>query len=200
MSRTLPVRPNLEHLKNQARSRLSELQRHDPSAQLSDALHATAREYGFSSWPVLKEHVESMPAGLDESPFAGVWRADLDNSPEPVLRLCDAAALEFAIDGDRVTLSDTVQEQSGAETRHTHTLRVGGPPQQVEHGYVMAAAWQGDRVLTVSVARDGAHVMHVSYAVSGDGRTLTLTAAAAAHAGYPAVEQTIRFNRAADPR
>jgi hypothetical protein len=194
MSRKLPARPNLEHLKNQARSRLFELQRHDPAAQLSDALHATAREYGFSSWPMLKEHVGSIRAADGESPFAGLWKANLD-SPEPLLRLCDAATLQFVVEADRVTLSDTVLERSGDEARHSYTLRVGGEPQQVDHGYVMAANWHGSRVLEVAVARDGVQVMRVTYAVSDDGRTLTLSAVAAAHAGYPAVEQTTHFDR-----
>lgn len=194
MSRQLPDRPNLEHLKNQARSRLSELQRQDP-ARLSDALHATAREYGFSSWPVLKAHVESVQTAVRQSPLAGVWRANVENSPEPSLRLCDAATLEFTVEADQVTLSDTVWEPSGAETRHSYTLRVGGPPQRVDHGYVMAARWRGSRALDVSVAQNGQHLMRVTYAVSDDGRTLTLSAAAAAHAGYPAVEQTTLFDR-----
>jgi hypothetical protein len=37
--------------------------------------------------------------------------------------------------------------------------------------------------------------MRVTYTVSDDGRRLTLSAVAAAHAGYPAVEQTTRFDR-----
>jgi hypothetical protein len=198
MSRRLPARPNLEHLKKQARSRLPALQRHDASAQLADALHATAREYGFSSWPALKQLVESVRPGSGQSPLAGVWRINPDESPEPLLRLCDAVSLELAVGGDRVTLSEVMREQSGAETRRSYTLRIGGPPQQVEHGYRMTARLEADRVLTVSVGRNDEHLMHVTYAVSDDGRTLTLTAAAAAHAGYPSVEQIIRFDRAAD--
>ena len=71
----LPARPNLEHLKNQARSLLREHRAFnpalDPSAaqrfnaygivspqpKLSDALHVIAREYGFDTWPALKLHV-----------------------------------------------------------------------------------------------------------------------------------------------
>jgi hypothetical protein len=60
MSRSLPVRPNLEHLKNQAKDRLCALQHWTPSATLSDALHAVAQEYGFKTWPELKERVESV--------------------------------------------------------------------------------------------------------------------------------------------
>lgn len=49
MSRQLPPRRNLEYLNKQAKELLQELRLHDPSAQLSDAQHAVAREYGFAS-------------------------------------------------------------------------------------------------------------------------------------------------------
>ncbi len=70
--RELPLRPNLEHLKHQARTLLREAQASDAGAQarfapsnvtaapkLADALHVIAREYGFDSWPALKLHVET---------------------------------------------------------------------------------------------------------------------------------------------
>ena len=50
----LPVQPNLEHLKNQAKDLHAKLLQDDPAAQLADAQHALAREYGFASWPKLK--------------------------------------------------------------------------------------------------------------------------------------------------
>lgn len=70
--RELPARPNLEHLKNQARTLLRESLASDPSAtarftavgvtsstpKLADALHVIAREYGFDTWPALKLHIE----------------------------------------------------------------------------------------------------------------------------------------------
>jgi hypothetical protein len=46
MSRQLPPRPNLEYLRKEAKDLLEVLQRQDPSAQLADAQHALAREYG----------------------------------------------------------------------------------------------------------------------------------------------------------
>jgi len=61
MSRDLPAYPNLDHLRKQAKERLRELQRRNPDAKLADAQHATAREYGFASWPKLRSHVESLP-------------------------------------------------------------------------------------------------------------------------------------------
>ncbi len=72
MSRDLPARPSLEHLKHQARQLLRALKRGDPAAlvrcravgtaadvgaKLADALHVIAREYGFPSWPGLTEHL-----------------------------------------------------------------------------------------------------------------------------------------------
>jgi hypothetical protein len=62
MSLTLPPRPNLEHLKGQARQRLRDMQATAPEAQLADAQHALARDYGFASWPKLKAHVEALAA------------------------------------------------------------------------------------------------------------------------------------------
>ena len=61
MSRDLPSRPDLEHLKKQAKALLRELRQRDANASLADALHALARDYGFASWPKLKAHVETAP-------------------------------------------------------------------------------------------------------------------------------------------
>ena len=60
MSRELPAKPNLEHLKNQAKELLHDLQQQDRTAKLAGAQHRLAREYGFTSWKKLKEHVESV--------------------------------------------------------------------------------------------------------------------------------------------
>ena len=59
MPRDLPDRPDLEHLKKQAKALLRELRQRDANASLADALHALARDYGFASWPKLKAQVES---------------------------------------------------------------------------------------------------------------------------------------------
>jgi hypothetical protein len=57
MSRELPERPSLDHLRKQAKVLLRELRVRDPRAKLSTAQHALAREYGFASWRDLKSHV-----------------------------------------------------------------------------------------------------------------------------------------------
>jgi hypothetical protein len=68
MSRELPAKPNLEHLRKQAKELLHLAQLGDATAvgkfrsgspKLADAQHVIAREYGFESWPALKHHVES---------------------------------------------------------------------------------------------------------------------------------------------
>ena len=65
MSRDLPPRPNLDHLRNQAKTALRAMREHQADATLSDAQHAVAREYGFASWPKLKAHLEALPEGAD---------------------------------------------------------------------------------------------------------------------------------------
>lgn len=53
--RSLPDRPNLRHLKDQAK----DLLKAGTAASLADAQFQIARLYGFASWPKLKAHVES---------------------------------------------------------------------------------------------------------------------------------------------
>lgn len=84
MSKSLPARPNLEHLKRQAKDLLKSQQsgeavalrrfeEHHPrtsrsataTRSLSDAQLVIAREYGFASWAKLKQHVESIRPGPD---------------------------------------------------------------------------------------------------------------------------------------
>lgn len=81
MSRILPARPNLEHLKVQAKALLRALEEGSSDAverhraftskqlsappRLADAQFVIAREYGFESWPKLKAHVEAVTRGVD---------------------------------------------------------------------------------------------------------------------------------------
>ena len=68
MSRDLPARPSLEFLKKEAKNHLDQLRTSDPSAQLADAQHTLARDYGFASWPKLQARVvlyEQFSAALD---------------------------------------------------------------------------------------------------------------------------------------
>jgi ankyrin repeat protein len=53
--RPLPDRPNLRHLKDQAK----DLLKTGAAASITDAQFQVARLYGFASWPKLKAHVDS---------------------------------------------------------------------------------------------------------------------------------------------
>jgi ankyrin repeat protein len=55
----LPDRPNLTWLRKQAKTRLTELRRRTPDATLAEAQFEIAKQYGFSSWRALKEHLDS---------------------------------------------------------------------------------------------------------------------------------------------
>jgi ankyrin repeat protein len=56
----LPDKPNLEWLRTQAKTRLAELRRANPSATLAEAQFQIAKQYGFSSWRALKAHVDGL--------------------------------------------------------------------------------------------------------------------------------------------
>jgi hypothetical protein len=82
-SQSLPDRPNLQHLKNQAR----DLLRAGSAASLADAQFQVARMYGFASWPKLKAYVESLgeigelKSAIDRNDFDQV-RAMMTRNPE----------------------------------------------------------------------------------------------------------------------
>jgi tetratricopeptide (TPR) repeat protein len=57
--RPLPERPNLEHLKKEAKQRLKVMRLGDPEATLAAAQLATARLYGFASWRRLVAYVKA---------------------------------------------------------------------------------------------------------------------------------------------
>lgn len=85
MSRDLPEKPNLEHLKKQAKDLLRVLQRGDGAAEspkLADAQHQIACEYGFANWAKLKEHVEAVARLLApaEELSAAVCASDADRT------------------------------------------------------------------------------------------------------------------------
>src|SRR5882672_8359325 len=116
MSKSLPARPNLEQLKQQSKDLLQSHRSADPGAiqrfqeshpkwssaavselcaaklSLSDAQLVIAREYGFASWPKLKQHVEAIlvetenPIELLKKAFhandATLFRKLLERSPE----------------------------------------------------------------------------------------------------------------------
>jgi uncharacterized protein (TIGR03067 family) len=112
-------RPNLDHLRRQAKALLSGLARSDPDAvatiqqhlpaaqgmsidqvlganfRLADAQSAIARQTGFASWPQLSRHVEQLRALEGTWEFASLV-VDGQTMPEQALR-----SSRLFIDGDR---------------------------------------------------------------------------------------------------
>src|SRR5439155_24320431 len=117
--KNLPARPNLDHLRRQAKALLAALESREPEAvstilkhlpaakgmkpqqvlatrfRLADAQSAIARKSGFASWPHLARHVEQLRA------LEGTWtfaRLEIDGSVIPAAAL---QASRILIDGDR---------------------------------------------------------------------------------------------------
>jgi uncharacterized protein (TIGR03067 family) len=91
----LPARPNLEHLRGQAKQMLASMKRRDARARLADAQLALARRHGFASWPALTRHVEQLRA------LEGDWRfasLEIEGTAVPPGALAQSRIL---IDGDR---------------------------------------------------------------------------------------------------
>ncbi len=106
MSRKLPDRPSLDHLRKQAKDRLPELQLTQPSARLADAQHLIAREYGFTGWPALKEAVDARLRSAD--PFVALVAAVQAGSPA---RAREALAAHPSL---RTRLNEGVRAHFGA--------------------------------------------------------------------------------------
>lgn len=175
MSRTLPPRPNLEHLKHQARKAY-------PDVQLSDALHAIAKEYGFATWPKLKEHVESLGGGPEA--FGGRWVADRHT-------------LTFTFEGDEVMIEVRSLDEKNFETRGRQRLVANGEPHFPEHGlgFSTTTSWRDARTLEVIARSPEQEVGRVVYEVSADGSTLTIRPAGVPHDGYEPTNKTVVFRR-----
>jgi hypothetical protein len=177
MSR-LPEHANLEHLKKQAKALLPELQRQNPNAKVADALHAVARQNGFSTWPQLKEHVGdgSPDETAAENPFAGVWRANIEQSKRHPAYPFESATVNIAVSGAVYTISQQVIEPSGQPVRSTSVIHVDGEEQPPEgSGLSVVAKRIASRVIEVTATKDGLVVGRGSYEVSRDGTSLTVS-------------------------
>lgn len=203
----LPDRPNLEHLKKQAKALHRRLQEQDPTCTLADAQHALAREYGVASWPKLKAHVESLLAATARrekqtaanrpamlaSPFAGRWVSDLSRSTRHPLQDFEVAHLHIEITGDIVQLTDVIVDRSGREEQHVNTLEANGQEHPLRYaGYAVTARWRGSHALEAVVKKDGRREAQSVYEVSEDGQTLTI------HGEAESGSQVIVFNRVSE--
>lgn len=149
MDKSLPARPNLDHLRRQAKSLLASLaagdadavatfREHLPSAKkmsaagvreagfrLADAQSAIARKNGFAGWPQLARHVEQLRA------MEGTWlfeRLEIDGSAVPGEGL---AASRLLIDGDRFRT-----ESPEATYEGVFNIDVEAEPHQIDIEFV----------------------------------------------------------------
>jgi hypothetical protein len=180
MSRQLPPRPNLEYLRKEAKDLLEVLQRQDPSAQLADAQHALAREYGVASWPALKTSVDERLAAFAQGAqlFAGAWKADLARSQRHPANQFQSATIVFEVDGQDLRMSDVCVDETGREEQHVNTIRADGRERAAEprRGYSVRANWRDPLTLEAVGFKDGQVIGGATYALSPDGETLTVVA------------------------
>jgi hypothetical protein len=175
VSRTLPFRPNLEHLKKQAKALLDDLRVTQADAKLADAQYQLAREYGFASWPALHAHVEAVARETAVHPLAGTWHWRAAASAEPAEPFRQVT-LRVDVNDDVVTIRDEMVDASGQELRNENVLRVDGEEHAQPHGYGVTARWVGTHALEAVGTKDGRIEGRVTYQVSPDGSTLTLWA------------------------
>ncbi|MEQ7126797.1 ankyrin repeat domain-containing protein [Actinopolymorpha sp. B11F2] len=119
--RTLPPRPDLRRLRDEAKKR----RRDGEFAQLAEAQLAVAREHGFASWPRLKTYVETRALDLDQraamlvrsacSSDIRTARTLLDAEPELARHDLAAACVTGEVDEVRRRLD----RDPGAATRRT---------------------------------------------------------------------------------
>ena len=96
MSKKLPARPNLDHLRRQAKALLAKQKGASAKTmRLADAQLIIATETGFANWPALSRHVQHLRA------LEGRWRfasLEIDGQAMPAAAFGESALL---IDGDR---------------------------------------------------------------------------------------------------
>jgi hypothetical protein len=157
------------------------MQQQSPDAQLADAQHAIAREYGFASWPKLKAHVESLPVPESRgvtptSPFAGTWLANVSKSRQHPLNPFRSATLYVDVAGDTLTITDDVVDGDGRTERRTNTLVADGNAHRSEggSGYSLTASWRGPHVLETVGMKDGAVIGRGTYEVAANGQSMII--------------------------
>ena len=78
MSRELPEKPTLEHLRKEAKRLLRTM----PARKLADAQHRLANDYGFATWAKLKSHVLTLGLSPAEALKAAVCDSDAQRVQE----------------------------------------------------------------------------------------------------------------------
>jgi hypothetical protein len=170
--RNLPVRPNLEYLRNEAKELLEQLRRTNASAQLADAQFALARDYGHDSWPKLKAHVEQL-ATRTQHVIAGGWVANVAHSRRHPANPFRGARMHFTVNGNSIDIVDEFVDESGKTTRGRNHVEADGLERDSGNGYRIAVSWIANGFQAVTT-KDKKVVGRTTYAVSPDRRILTI--------------------------
>ena len=149
MKKSLPARPNLDHLRTQAKRLLTELQQGDHEAartviehlpaakrltpaqarragfRLADAQSAIARKSGFAAWPALARHVEQLRA------LEGEWQFEVLEVEGTRLPQTMLGASRMLIDGDRFRM-----ESPEAIYEGTFAIDVEADPARIDIEFV----------------------------------------------------------------
>lgn len=149
MAKKLPARPNLDHLRSQAKTLLAQLKDgqaaaakafidHLPAARnmkpaaaraagfrLADAQSVVARQTGFGSWPSLARHVQELRGLEGEWHFAGL---EIDGAAMPAQALAYSRLL---FDGDRFRT-----ESPEANYEGVFTIDVDATPAAIDIEFV----------------------------------------------------------------
>src|SRR6185436_10688556 len=149
VSNQLPARPNLDHLRSQAKTLLAQLKDGDASAartfikhlpaatklspakvraagfRLADAQSAVARRSGFESWAQLTKHVEQLRSLEGEWRFVGL---QVDGNDMPAAAM---TASRLLIDGDRFRMESPEANYDGI-----FTIDAGAEPMRIDIEFV----------------------------------------------------------------
>jgi uncharacterized protein (TIGR03067 family) len=149
VAKHLPTRPNLDHLRSQAKALLAQLKDGDASAarmfiahlpeargltparvraagfRLADAQSVIARKTGFGSWPLLSRHVQQLRLLEGEWHVVGL-QVDGTDMPPAVL-----AQSRLLIDGDRFRMESPEANYDGALT-----IDVAEQPARIDIAFV----------------------------------------------------------------
>ncbi len=149
MSRKLPARPNLEHLRTQAKTLLGKLRDGDAASakafveylpeaaslspaefRLADAQAVIARKTGFAAWPGLARHVDCLRR------MEGTWTfrsLEVDGQTIPSAMLAHSLIL---IDGDRFRMESPEANYEGIFTIDVEPDPQRPEPQRIDIDFV----------------------------------------------------------------
>ena len=180
-SRSLPERPNLDHLKHEAKALLKTLRTTDPDARLTDAQRRLAREYGFPNWAKLRAHVQNVRASGDgvsaflraiqEQDRDAAQRIVANDARLPASSLHVAAAIGDAANVERLAREGTRLDEKAGDPAATPLLFLCFSPFHGQNADRDAGLFASARILLDAGADpntvDGQFGVPALYAVTG---------------------------------